>query len=184
MFPTSYDDHQQHRPFRRALKPLIDRLGAALLLLLAAPWLLLIALALWLTDDGPLLARERRIGRDNRPFWLLRFRTTGWGAPHLSTEVGSVRRLLRRSHLDELPQLFNVVRGDLSLVGPRPSRSGNRVDDCPTSLKPGLIGLSDPRGVPIDQDPLTPQRYAEEWSLRLDLAILWRALRHALRTPA
>ncbi|WP_029431262.1 sugar transferase [Blastococcus sp. URHD0036] len=176
---TSLDRRPQPRP-RRLIKPLVDGLAAVLLLLLAAPWLVLITVALWLADDGPLLERDRRIGPGGRPFSLLRFRTCPEGPHGHRAEASGVRGLVRRTHLDELPQLFNVVRGDVSLVGPRASRSRDAGQDLPGELKPGLIGLTQ-RGDRAEEDPMTAQRYAQEWSLRLDAVIVWRALRHALR---
>jgi lipopolysaccharide/colanic/teichoic acid biosynthesis glycosyltransferase len=178
---TSHDRRPQPHS-RRLVKPLVDGLVATLLLLLAAPWLALIALALWLTDDGPVLHRDQRAGLGGRPFSLLRFRTTAWGsAGSAAAAPRAVHRLLQRTHLDELPQLFNVVRGDLSLVGPRPRPCDGGEEGTAVQVKPGLIGLSDPAAAWPEDQPLTAQRYAEEWSLRLDLAILWRALRHASR---
>lgn len=177
---TSHDRRPHPQP-RRLVKPLVDRLAAALLLLLAVPWLVLIALALWLSDDGPVFERDRRTGRSGRAISLVRFRTSAWGSPEAPSVPGPVRRLLRRSNLDELPQLWNVVRGDLAFVGPRPRMwDGGEARTLP-GLKPGLIGLSDPDGDRPGREELTEERYAQEWSLRLDLMLLARALRHALR---
>ena len=89
-------------------KAVLDRFGAALLLLLCGLWLLLIAQLLWLQDDRPVLARETRVGQWGRRFELLRFRTD-------DRRVGAA---LRRYNLDELPQLINVVKGDMSLRRP------------------------------------------------------------------
>lgn len=161
-------------------KSLLDRVGAALLLALAVPWLLFIALTLWLIDDRPVLRRERRLGRDGRPFTLFRFDASP--PPRAGAVRGRIRPLLQRSHLDELPQLLNVVRGDLSLVGPRP-RPWDGGAPVAGGIKPGLIGLVPPDVRVRPDDELTVDRYMREWSLRLDLTILCRALRHSLRRP-
>jgi putative colanic acid biosynthesis UDP-glucose lipid carrier transferase len=177
---------RHHLPHPRSggtLKPVVDRLGGLLLLLMGAPLLLIIWMALWLSDDGPVLDHDRRIGLSGRPFSLLRFRTRPWENSRSTTTISGVRRLLRNTHLDELPQIINVVRGDLSLVGPRPLRWSGQPQAWPHGLKPGLIGLRDPGGPSSsEKDELTPERYADEWSLALDLAILRRALRHAARS--
>lgn len=165
----------------RLAKALVDRWGAAALLLLAAPWLVFIALTIWLTDDGPVLDRDRRTGRDGRPFDMLRFRTGSGHRP--STGRTRLGRFLHRSHLDELPQLLNVVRGDMSFVGPRPHPWDGTGGRATFGLKPGLIGLCGPGTDDGTNTATVEERYAREWSLRLDLVILWRALRHATSAP-
>src|SRR5437763_11215047 len=102
--------------------------GAALVV--SSPLLALAALAVKLEDRGPILYRQARVGKDGRDFELLKLRTMVVGAEHkgagLAVDKGDARitrvgRLLRRTSLDELPQLWNVVRGDMSLIGPRPT---------------------------------------------------------------
>jgi exopolysaccharide production protein ExoY len=161
-------------------KEVLDRVGAAVLLILAAPWLLIIALLLWVQDGGPVLARASRMGRWGRTFSLVRFHTTATG-------MGAA---LRRYNLDELPQLINVLKGDMSFVGPRPPAPSEHEDvaeGCPgLSVKPGLI-----RPWPSSRSPRSREsasveldRYLRTWSPSVDLAIVWRSLREALRGPA
>ena len=161
----------------RLVKESFDRVAAVLVLLLLTPVLVGVAVCVKATSRGPLFFREERVGRDGRVFQLLRFRSAG---------------TLRRYSIDELPQLFNVLVGDMSLVGPPPGmppgpvRYGVDVHRRP-SVKPGLIGLGPVSGDPgrfrshgdrLDVD------YAENWSLRLDLTVLARTFAAVLRGEA
>lgn len=158
-------------------KDVFDRLGAAALLLLAAPWLLLIAAALWLVSDGPVLARDRRVGQWGRYFDLLSF----------STPTGGVGAVLRRYNLDDLPRLVNVLTGDMSFVGPRPYAPDDwqGADDrlFLLSVKPGLsrpwpTAPRSPERLPLELD-----RYLRNWSLPIDLRILRHWVHAAHRSP-
>jgi lipopolysaccharide/colanic/teichoic acid biosynthesis glycosyltransferase len=109
------------------VKRLFDVCVSAVALIVLAPLLALVAIAVKFTSPGPVLYSSKRIGRDGHPFTLYKFRTMGAGSaagPSI-TAAGDQRitplgRLLRRSKIDEIPQLFNVIKGDMSLVGPRP----------------------------------------------------------------
>ena len=116
-----------YRPFKRA----IDRIGAALLLLLLSPLFLVIALAVRLTSPGPAIFRQVRLTRGGRQFTMYKFRSMradaekGCGAVWASAgdpRVTPIGKFLRKTRLDELPQLVNVVRGEMSFIGPRPER--------------------------------------------------------------
>src|SRR6516225_1894346 len=110
------------------MKRLFDVLIASVGLLVLVPLLLVIALLIKLTSRGPVLFRQERMGRNFQPFWIYKFRTmvpdaARLGGPITAAEdprVTVIGRLLRKTKVDELPQLFNVLRGDMSLVGPRP----------------------------------------------------------------
>jgi lipopolysaccharide/colanic/teichoic acid biosynthesis glycosyltransferase len=136
-------------------KRVFDVLAAACALVVLAPVLLLIAAAVWMDSGSPVLFRQSRVGRDGKPFRLLKFRSMVVQAPGSGVNVSAVGdprvtgigRLLRESHLDELPQLFNVVRGDMSLVGPRPETPEfvNLYDADERrvlQLRPGIAGPS------------------------------------------
>ena len=189
---------------RRLLKGVADRLLAAVALVLAAPLLLLIALAIRVDSPGPALFRQVRAGRSQRDFWMYKFRTMHRDADrrlvelqHLNLHddqvlfkmrddprVTRVGRLLRRYSLDEVPQLLNVLRGDMSLVGPRPpllsevARYGAGVERR-LLVKPGLTGLWQISGradLSWDEAIRLDLRYVENWSLSLDLIILCRTV--------
>jgi lipopolysaccharide/colanic/teichoic acid biosynthesis glycosyltransferase len=169
---------QPHPAAGRPLaKAALDRGGAAVLLLLCAPWLLLIAAILWFEDDSPVLTRARHVGQWGRTFHLLRFRTG-------DSRMGAA---LRRYNLDDLPVLLNVLKGELSFVGPRAPAERDRWSAplaCPwLSVKPGLIGpwVSGRAPRTLENASVELERYVQNWSLTVDLAILWHSLRQALR---
>ena len=167
--------------------------GAGVGLALAAPALAAAALVIRLEDGGPVLYRQRRVGLDGREFELLKLRTMVVGAERIGAgyaidrgdaRITRVGRLLRRLSLDELPQLVNVLRGDMSLIGPRPTlayqveryteRQRRRLE-----VKPGLTGWAQIHGrarLPWDERIELDVWYVEHRSPRIDLEIL-------LRTP-
>jgi lipopolysaccharide/colanic/teichoic acid biosynthesis glycosyltransferase len=171
----------------------VDVAGASLGLALASPVLALGALAIKLEDRGPVFYRQRRVGRDGHEFELVKLRTMVVGAEQqgagLAVNRGDPRitrvgRVLRRLSLDELPQLWNVVQGEMSLIGPRPTlayqveqytpRQRKRLD-----VKPGITGWAQIHGraaLPWEERIELDVWYVENRSPRLDLKIL-------LRTP-
>lgn len=186
----------------RLPKEVLDRALAAALLLVLLPPMLVIALVVRLDSTGPALFRQRRVGRYGNHFTMLKFRTMREDSEalraeleHLNqnsdgllfkvkedpriTRVGSV---LRRSSLDELPQLINVVRGHMSLVGPRPSLPEEVEEYTPDIkrrllVKPGLTGLWQVSGrsdLPWDEAVRLDLGYVDNWSIGLDLTILLR----------
>ena len=176
---------------RPPLKRAMDVAGAALLLLLVAPAFVLVFLLVH-TDGGPaLVARRRVVGRGGREFGLLAFRVPEQADGRRPTRLG---RLLRRTALDEVPRLLNVLRGDMSLVGPRPV-AREELDRCHAlfgaaaaylSVRPGLIGPSDVSGrgdIGARERVALETAYAQHPSLRTDLAILVRTLGIVLRRP-
>ncbi|MCF2128218.1 sugar transferase [Strepomyces sp. STD 3.1] len=189
---------------RRAIKGIVDRTGAAILLLLFAPLMVCVGLLVLVDSRGGAFYRQRRVGKDGREFTILKFRTMVAGADRARaaladrnegagllfklrrdprvTRVGAV---LRRYSLDELPQLFNVLTGSMSLVGPRPplpEESAAYGPDIRRRLlvKPGLTGLWQISGrsdLSWDEAVRLDLRYVEDWSLALDTVILWKTLR-------
>jgi lipopolysaccharide/colanic/teichoic acid biosynthesis glycosyltransferase len=198
--------------FERA-KRLIDLTGAAAGLVLLAPVMVLIALAIRLESPGPVIFRQRRLGRGGRPFWFLKFRTMVADAEarlaaleaHNEAPCGvlfKIRRdprvtrlglFLRRSSLDELPQLWNVLRGEMSLVGPRPLQlrdSERLAARAPgafarrLTVPPGLTGAWQVGGR-SETDGLgmlaLDLGYVENRSLLLDLSIIGRTFGAVIR---
>jgi exopolysaccharide biosynthesis polyprenyl glycosylphosphotransferase len=181
-----------------AVKHGFDRVGAALLLVLLAPLLLAVAAAVKLSSPGPVFFRQRRIGRDGRDFEILKFRSMRQAAPLrpvvLDGDIapggveGEDRRTavgtyLRRMSLDELPQLFNVLRGDMSLIGPRPERPEfverfeahvRRYEDR-HRVRSGITGWAQVHGLRGNTSLYDRVEwdnwYIENWSLSLDLRI-------------
>jgi len=179
------------------VKRTLDLVVSGLLLILLSPLFLVIAIAVRLDSPGPVLHRQDRVGRDRRRFTMLKFRSmrvdaesqTGpvWASENdpRRTRVGA---FLRRWSLDELPQLWNVFRGEMSLVGPRPERPvfveqfEQRVQDYYDRhrVKSGVTGWAQVHGlrgnVPIEERTRYDLYYVENWSLWLDLRILWLTL--------
>jgi exopolysaccharide biosynthesis polyprenyl glycosylphosphotransferase len=162
------------------VKAATDRVVAAVLLLLMAPLLGAIAVAVRL-DGGPVFCHQERVGAGGRTFRLVTYRTA-IGTDPPGTRVGAV---LRRYSLDELPQLFNVLAGSMSLVGPRPllprDVAGGYGEDTLRRLRvrPGLTGLGQVDGRPDlswEETVRLDLRYVENWSVSLDITILWKAL--------
>lgn len=186
--------HNQLRGANAAIKRAIDVAVSAFLLVLLSPLLLVVAALIKITSPrGPVMFKQERIGMHRRPFTVYKFRTM---IPDAEASTGPVvaqpgdpratrlGRIFRRTSLDELPQLFNIFRGDMSLVGPRPQPTffDERYSaDVPRYLerqqvRPGLTGwaeVNDLRGAaPIVDRTLYDVYYIESWSLLLDLKIL------------
>jgi lipopolysaccharide/colanic/teichoic acid biosynthesis glycosyltransferase len=161
-------------------KTLMDRVGAAVGLVAALPLLVVTALAVLLVLGRPVFLRQQRIGRGGVPFAILKFRTMREGEGSDAQRLGAFGRALRSTSLDELPQLWNVLRGDMSLVGPRPllPQYLDRYTEAQArrhEVKPGLTGLSQVSGrnalswsERLDLDVW----YVDHWSVVLDLTIL------------
>ena len=197
-----------YRGVRRVAKSAFDRAVAATLLVLGSPLLLGIAVAVRVTSPGPALYRQTRIGVRGRTFHVLKFRSMVVDADARLADLTAARdagdgvlfkmrqdprittvgRHLRRLSLDELPQLVNVLRGDMSLVGPRPhlpSEVEFYGDEVQRRLlvKPGVTGLWQVSGrsdLSWEESVELDVRYVDNWSLGRDLGILWRTVRAVL----
>jgi exopolysaccharide biosynthesis polyprenyl glycosylphosphotransferase len=190
----------------KLIKRGFDAVGAGLGVIVLSPFLLAVALAIKLDTRGPVLFRQLRVGRDGRPFTMLKFRTMIDGADALKPElspgadpaiglfkirddprVTGVGRWLRRCSLDELPQLMNVLRGEMSLVGPRPlvgdeDRQIKGHDRSRLQLTPGMTGHWQIQGarVPLAEMIKLDYLYVAGWSLWADVKILLRTVAHVL----
>jgi len=175
------------------VKRMVDLLGAGVGLTLASPVIGLAALAIKLDDGGPVFYRQRRVGRHGEDFDLVKLRTmipgaetegAGWAVDYADPRITRVGRVLRRLSVDELPQLWNVLQGEMSLVGPRPTlayqveqytpRQRKRLD-----VKPGLTGWAQVNG-----------RAKLLWTDRIELDLwyvehrsAWLDLKIIARTP-
>jgi exopolysaccharide biosynthesis polyprenyl glycosylphosphotransferase len=201
--PLLHVDHPEFTGGRRVIKAVFDRAFAGLVLLLTSPLLLVAVLAIWLADGGPALFRQTRVGKDGKVFTVYKFRTMVLDAEDRKAELAGqnehdglmfkirhdpritkVGRWLRRWSVDELPQLVNVLLGDMSLVGPRPAlpEEADRYADHVRRrlmVKPGLTGLWQVNGranLTWDESVRLDLRYVENWSFVLDLQILWKTV--------
>jgi exopolysaccharide biosynthesis polyprenyl glycosylphosphotransferase len=189
----------------RIVKRTLDLAVAVMLLILLAPLMLLTAAAIKLSSDGPVFFSQRRIGRGNHPFEVLKFRTMRLDACDANgsrsacrddDRVTTVGAVLRHTSLDELPQLLNVLKGEMSIVGPRPHAVGStaendffwNIDDRywqRGAVKPGITGLAQIRGfrgATGTRKDLTDRvqadlEYLADWSIWKDIAIILRTIR-------
>ena len=206
--PLLHMERPELRGVRRLTKVTFDRAAAAATLLTIFPVLLTVGLAVALTSRGGVFYRQERVGKDGRPFGMLKFRTMVDGAdgmvPDLERHsdgngvlfkmkgdprVTRVGKVLRRYSLDELPQLVNVLRGSMSMVGPRPPLQ-SEVDRYGFDMhrrflvKPGITGLWQVSGrsdLSWDDSVRIDVRYVENWSLAFDFMILWKTFGAVLR---
>jgi exopolysaccharide biosynthesis polyprenyl glycosylphosphotransferase len=190
-------------PFARFLKRGIDVVFSLLVLILFVPLMGLIALAIKFDSPGPVLFRQDRVGKGVRPFTVYKFRSMKIGAEEQKEflrdlneaagpifkikddpRVTRVGRWLRRFSLDELPQFYNVLRGDMSIIGPRPPLAEEVAEYQPWHMRrletaPGITGLWQVSGrseLPFDEMALLDIYYIEQWSPGLDVKILLRTI--------
>jgi exopolysaccharide biosynthesis polyprenyl glycosylphosphotransferase len=201
--PLLHVDEPQLAGGRRVAKAVLDRVAALTALIVLAPLLVTIALAIRLTSPGPAIFRQARTGWQGGEFTMWKFRTMVRNAEELRPGLDSLNqhasgelfkvprdprvtrlgRWLRRTSIDELPQLVNVLRGQMSLVGPRPLPVTDRPYDGEARrrlfVKPGLTGLWQISGrsdLNWEESVRLDLRYVEQWSLALDALIIWKTL--------
>ena len=213
--PLIHLEHAKLTGPKRLIKGIFDRVTALAALILLSPCLVTVACAIQLCDGGPILFRQVRIGKDGRPFSLYKFRTMEVGAEARKAKLEALNEVngvlfkirkdprltpiggwLRHWSVDEIPQLLNVLRGEMSLVGPRPwaalpyEKAVKSRDYVPRRLavKPGITGLWQVSGrasLPWEESVRLDLRYVEHWSLAFDLQILFKTCRAVLsRTGA
>jgi exopolysaccharide biosynthesis polyprenyl glycosylphosphotransferase len=187
-----------------AVKRSIDMVVSAVLLLVLSPLFLVVAILIRVTSPGPVFFTKRMLGQNRRPFTIVKFRTMIPGADKMMDQLASrneetgagfkirndprvtrIGRFLRRTSIDELPQLWNVLRGEMSLVGPRPlcQWEYDRIADVWVkrrfSVKPGLTGLWQVSGrskIPFDGRIRLDLEYIDNWNLLLDCRLLLRTI--------
>jgi exopolysaccharide biosynthesis polyprenyl glycosylphosphotransferase len=205
--PLVHLDHAKLSGPELILKGIFDRTMAAAALLLLSPLLIAVACAIHFSDGGPVLFRHIRIGKDGLPFTLYKFRSMVVDAESRKADLESINEVngvlfkirrdprltpmggwIRRWSIDEVPQLINVLRGEMSMVGPRPwaalpyEKAVGAEGHVPRRLavKPGLTGLWQVSGradLPWEESVRLDLRYVEHWSLVLDVQIMWKTAR-------
>ncbi len=208
-FPVVYIEPRARGGWRALAKRTFDVAATGLSLVILAPVLLATAVAVRVSSPGPVLFRQERVGMHGRPFEVLKFRTMVVNAEELLAEladhdegagplfkmaqdprVTSIGRFLRKTSLDELPQLWNVIRNEMSLVGPRPALAGEMTDwgdelYARLRVKPGITGMWQVSGrssTTFEEYTRLDLYYVDNWSLVVDLAILARTIPAVIRS--
>ena len=207
--PLLHVDQAELGGAKRVIKGAFDRAAAGAMLLVLAPAFATIAVAIRVTDHGPVFFRQTRVGKNGGTFQVWKFRTMVVDAETRKAQLAALNEsaggvlfkmrrdprvtrvggMLRRWSLDELPQLINVATGEMSLVGPRPAlpseteRYGHDMQRR-LKVKPGITGLWQVSGrsdLPYDEAVRLDVRYVENWSVALDLQILWKTFSAVIR---
>ncbi|WP_314035710.1 sugar transferase [Dietzia sp. CH92] len=184
--------------YARTWKRVTDITLASVTLAVISPVSGIIAAAIWLEDRGPAIFRQKRVGAAGKEFTILKFRSMEIGTPSRPSDsaaefaITRTGRLIRRLNLDELPQLVNVLRGEMSIVGPRPALKTQtevitaRQANGALSLKPGLTGLAQINSYdgmsPVEKARFDGE-YASRVSFRLDCEIILRTFGYLLKPP-
>jgi undecaprenyl phosphate N,N'-diacetylbacillosamine 1-phosphate transferase len=184
--------------FSRIVKEIIDQSLGWMVLIVLSPLFWLIAGLIRLETPGPVFFRQERIGRDGHPFVAYKFRSMvdnaasmglGLNVASDDSRITRTGKFLRNTSLDELPQLFNVLKGEMSLVGPRPTLASqvaayNDFQRRRLLVKPGITGWVQVNGrnsIPWDERIKLDVWYIDHWSLSLDLSIMLRTLKTLVR---
>lgn len=184
--------------YRAYGKRLLDLLCAMGALVLLSPLLLLVAALIKMVDPGPIIFRQQRIGRDGVPFIFYKFRSMPVNTDELPSDqlhtvpLSWIGRLIRRTNIDELPQLINILKGDMSVVGPRPALPGQtlllslRRDSGALSCRPGLTGLaqiSAYSGMSATEKARYDKQYQNRLSLLSDMCIILKTVNYLRKPP-
>lgn len=184
--------------YKSVFKRLIDILISGVSILLLSPIYILTGLIIYLQDFGPVIFKQKRIGQNGVTFLFYKFRSMPINTPNVqSTEVNKLKitpfgKIIRRTSIDELPQLFNILKGDMSIVGPRPCipTQGNlislRSDNQALKLKPGLTGWAQINSydfMPETEKAKFDGYYFTNLSFILDLKIIFSTFLYLLKKP-
>ena len=180
--------------YEKFVKRGIDVFLSFMACIVLSPFYLLIMLAIKIASKGPVFFKQKRIGKDCKEFNILKFRTMRIDTPHdMPTHllenpeqyITKVGKILRKTSLDELPQLWNILKGDMSFVGPRPLISSEirahrvRLEYGVYTFRPGLTGLAQIKGrdsISLMKKMKYDKEYCDNWSLKLDLQILLQSV--------
>lgn len=167
-----------------------DILSSLVAIVLFSPILLILAIIVKCTSPGPILFKQRRIGKDNQEFMIYKFRTMRIDTPNVATHllknpeqyITSIGKFMRKTSLDELPQLFNILKGEMSVVGPRPALYNQydliemRTKANVHTVRPGLTGLAQVSGrdeLENEQKVYFDQQYVQKQSFFFDLKLIF-----------
>lgn len=184
--------------YQHYIKRLFDILLSSLAIIVLSPFLLAVAIAIRLEDKGPALFRQERVGRNGKPFTLFKFRSMPVNTGDIPSaqahklKITRVGAFIRRTNIDELPQLVNILRGDMSVVGPRPALA-RQVELCAmreaqgvTRCAPGLTGLAQINsydGMSEEEKVKWDSQYANNLSFFIDMSIILRTFTYLLKPP-
>lgn len=184
--------------YERHAKRWLDFVFAAVAILCLSPLLVLAALCIRLQDGGPAIFRQVRVGRNLEPFTIFKFRSMPVATPNLASAdarkvtITPLGKFIRRTNIDELPQLFNILRGEMSLIGPRPALASQadllRMRDAARVMRarPGLTGLAQVNsydGMSEAEKVEWERRYVDRITLAVDVGIVARTFVYLLRPP-
>lgn len=184
--------------YQRYGKRAIDCIFSIIGIIVLFPLLLITALAIYLEDRGPILFRQKRIGYKGNLFYLFKFRSmpvTAVSVPSAQAgqlKVTKVGKIIRRTNIDELPQLINILKGEMSLVGPRPALSAQihlcelRLNNGAMDCLPGLTGkaqINSYNGMPEEEKARWDGIYASQVTLLTDLVIIAKTFRYITKPP-
>lgn len=182
----------------KVLKRSIDIIGAILLLVALSPLIIIIALSIKIYDRGPIIFKQKRIGQYGEEFLFLKFRSMPVNTPNVaSTETQKLKitpigEIIRRTNLDEIPQMINVLNGDMSIIGPRPCLPNQeslielRKANGSINLKPGLTGWAQVNAydfMPVTEKAQFDGEYYQKLSLWMDVKIVLRTLNYFTKKP-
>lgn len=194
---NSYE-HNSDMITYRYIKRFFDVFVAIILLLSLAPFYLIIALVIYIQDSGPAIFRQKRVGKDGEEFMFYKFRSMPLSTPNVeSRETSKISitpfgKFIRRTNLDELPQLYNVINGEMSFIGPRPSLPTQieliemRKSNGSLTIKPGLTGWAQVNsfdGMSVSQKAKFDGEYIQRVSFLFDLLIFYKTLLYFTRKP-
>lgn len=171
------------------MKRVFDILSSLIAIILFSPILLILSIIVKCTSPGPILFKQRRIGKDNKEFMIYKFRTMRIDTPNVATHllknpeqyITAIGKFMRKTSLDELPQLFNILKGEMSVVGPRPALYNQydliemRTNANVHTVRPGLTGLAQVSGrdeLENEQKVYFDQQYVQKQSFFFDLKLI------------
>ena len=180
------------------IKRIFDFIFALISLILFLPIFFIVCLAIKIFDPGPILFKQYRVGKNNKKFMIFKFRSLPYGTQNISSDklvilnISNVGKFIRRTSIDELPQLLNILKGDMSFVGPRPPLETQeelialRIKNKSITNKPGLTGLAQIKGfngMSIKQKAYYDEVYHLKKSFILDLFIIFSTFFYLLKKP-